>query len=123
MQTSFIESFNINLAGPNVAVLAISLAANATSSYRDASNVSKLFIDKFGIKTTMIVTDNAKNIRNNPNVRIVTPINKVGFLRYIDEFVVNLPTESTLLFTLSAHGYTQKANRDRMAFEPDKRTE
>ena len=124
MTKSFIESFHVNMKDPNVVVLAISLAANLTSSYRDVSNMSTLCINKFDIKEITIVTDNAQKVQvNNPKVTIVVPTNKVDFLGRITEFVARVQQKSTIVFTLSAHGYTKKASRDRIAFEMDKHTE
>lgn len=90
-----------------VLVIAVSLAANGTSSYRDANNIIKISKEKWEAET-LILTDNTKNIKG-PSVKIK---NKNHFLSTLEEQAKKYSKTYDILFTISAHGYSRRGSNE-----------
>lgn len=87
-----------------VFTLAIALAANGASSYRDACNVCRMANEKWD-SSNIILCDSLKHIKNVPNTtQVILVRNKQELLQLIINSVKYLKN-CDLLFSLSAHGY------------------
>ena len=91
----------------SVHILTIALAANGTSSYRDASAISRLSYMLWSATCT-IITDCVAKLTDTPvNTSIHQVHTKHDLIRRIQETVRNLHDSSCcLLFTLSSHGFS-----------------
>ena len=91
-----------------VYVIIVALLANGMSSYRDASSVARITTLKWKA-TVIIFTDRPGNIAlGTPNLSITVQRVKTAkdLLSGIDQYVASLPPICSLLFTISAHGYS-----------------
>lgn len=111
----------------NVCVLCIALAANGSSSYRDAISIVTLARQKWIAQQMCIITDNpARFPPMLTGVSIIHVSSAIDVLHNIEEFVKknNMSTaDNNLLFTLSAHGYSMCATPARKAKEMNRRSE
>ena len=115
--------------GTKIYVLSIALAANGTSSYRDAVSICKLSSTIWDITEHIsILTDNTKYIlpytKEYQNVSVHYVGSSTMLLQYIREFVQRyMCEEGQMLFTLSSHGYSKRATSTRLHKEMNQRTE
>lgn len=94
--------------GQDVHVIAIALAANGGSSYRDASAIARVTDLKWNAKITIITDNPSKLLRDLPQrVTIISVESKAALLHNIQTIVeCQVKAGSCLLFTLSSHGYS-----------------
>jgi hypothetical protein len=91
----------------SVHLIAIALLANGLSSYRDASSIARISIMKWKARVT-IITDRPDKLTLGPlrpSIEVCGVQNARELLSTIDSCVAKLPKVSSLLFTISAHGY------------------
>jgi hypothetical protein len=100
----------------NVFVIAVSLLANGTSSYRDSNSITKITEERWNAKT-IILTDNVKHIKSDAKIKVS---NKSDFLTKLESIIKENSKKYDILFTLSAHGYSSgrhqyiRINRERV---------
>jgi len=91
-----------------VLLISVSFAANGTSSYRDANNITTIAKEKWDAKT-LILTDNTKNIKSKDCLKIN---NKKHFLLTLENQVKDFSKTHDVLFTISAHGYSRRGGNE-----------
>lgn len=79
----------------------VALHANGNSSYRDATNLRRLFNEKWGDNGKQIVITDRQSFENGLYVK-----NKTEFLPLLTRVVETHSKEYDILFTISAHGYS-----------------
>lgn len=111
-----------------VYVVIICMKANGTSSYRDTRNVSKLVLETWdSCSRVLILTDTVKHLKGMSRLNKVevqcTP-SKRALLYHLHRFVssVTCPNAS-ILFVLSAHGYSTTATQNHRHLEMNGRSE
>ena len=106
-----------------VQVLCIALAANGTSSYRDASAIASITSTKWNAHVT-ILTDNKSKLLALPSTTTVSEVrSKKSLLSCIRGFIQTRVLSGTSLFvSISSHGYSMSVP-ERRALEMNGRSE
>jgi hypothetical protein len=97
---------------PNVHTLILCLNANGDSSYRDAESLSRLMIDRFNSKVTILSDSPSRRFRCLEDIHAVSihiVSRKEDCMLHIRNVVSKLPRHSDLLFVISGHGYSVPA--------------
>lgn len=90
-------------------VVCVALQANGISSYRDASNIEQLMSQKSPLCTVHILTDNPQDVKvRHKNTRVHHVISASLFLQILTGIFNSIPNNSSILFTISSHGYTAR---------------
>ena len=118
---SKVQRFSINLSTETY-LLILTLRANGESSYRDAAAFHRLFKNKYGTKHIHIITDTHARALKGLDDCYTFVQKKIELLDTIRTFVKNIPDGGSLLFCVSAHGYS-KYVAERSTFELNNRTE
>ena len=121
MNLQTIKNLRISLRNPATRVVVVALAANGASSYRDASAISR----KLDGAQVTVLTDSAEKVRDtNPRTTTVTQVRrKADLTQALRQATQGVPAHGTLLFVLSAHGYSRPAAPARRDREMNRRTE
>lgn len=84
-----------------VLAIVVSLAANGSSSYRDARNIARVTVAKWSTVVVVQLTDCPKEFKK-PCVEVTSAL---SFTRAITALVSKYSLTHDVMFTISAHGY------------------
>ena len=109
--------------GQSTRLVVVALSANGTSSYRDASALSRLFWEKFASPHCTILSDRLDTLSHcAPQARKRLVKNRSDLLSELRNTIGAVPAKCNLVFSLSAHGYSKRL-RARTNLEMNGRTE
>lgn len=95
----------------HLVTICVALHANGESSYRDVSNIERLILEKCPSHIIHIITDSPGVVHLHSNSTVVHKVtNKSGFLNTLGLIFSQVPHMTSILFTISSHGYICHTN-------------